>query len=326
MVRLCGRPEARKEDDVTASTILVTGGAGFIGSHLVEALLEKGYAVHVIDDLSMGKRENVPSEARFYKGNILDAPLVEQALEGVDKVVHLAARVAIRDSLAHFCEDAQTNLMGTLQVLHQACKRKVKKFIFASSMAVYGDSRLPDPVSETSAQDPISPYGLSKLAAEKYVHLLARQFDLPAICLRYFNVFGPRQTFTPYVGVITIFIRALQKGEPPNIFGDGDQQRDFIYVGDIARATLLALESDVRGEVFNVGTGRGTSVKEIADLLTQKLRPGLEPRFQPPQPGEIRHSIADTSKIRRMLRFRPDHGLEEKIDEVIAWNRTGGPK
>ncbi len=307
-----------------ASTILVTGGAGFIGSHLVEALLEKGYGVHVIDDLSMGKRENVPREARFYEGDIQEAALVEKALQGVDGVVHLAARVAIRDSVAHFYEDAQTNLMGTLQVLHQACSRKVKKFVFASSMAVYGDSQHPNPVSESFHQEPISPYGLSKLAAEKYVLLLARQFDLPAVCLRYFNVFGPRQTFTPYVGVITIFIRALQKGETPYIFGDGEQQRDFVYVGDIARATLLALESDVRGEVFNVGTGKGTSVKEIADLLIRKLRPGLEPRFQPPQPGEIRHSIADISKIQRKLGFRPEGSLADKIDEVIAWNRAAG--
>ena len=152
--------------------------------------------------------------------------------------------------------------------------------------------------------------------------LLARQFGLPAVCLRYFNVFGPRQAFTPYVGVITIFIQALQRGEAPTIYGDGDQQRDFIYVGDIVRATLLALESNVSGEVFNVGSGKGTTVKEVARLLTEKLQPGLEPRFQPPQPGEIRHSVADISKIRRMLGFRPEGGLAERIDEVIAWNRS----
>ncbi len=307
-----------------ASTILVTGGAGFIGSHLVEALLESGHSVHVIDDLSMGRRENVHPGARFYEGDIRQADLVENALEGVDRVVHLAARVAVRDSVARFYEDAQTNLMGTLQVLHQACRKKVKKFVFASSMAVYGDSERPTPVSEWSPQDPVSPYGLSKLAAEKYVLLLARQFDLPAVCLRYFNVFGPRQALTPYVGVITIFIRALQQGDAPGIFGDGNQQRDFVYVGDIVRATLLALESEVCGEVFNVGTGKGTSVREIADLLIRKLRPGVQPRFLPSQPGEIRHSIADVSKIRRMLRFQPRESLAEKIDEVIAWNRGEG--
>ena len=304
--------------------ILVTGGAGFIGSHLVEALLAKGAAVHVIDDLSMGRRENVPPAVRFYEGDILDTRLVEQALEGVDGVCHLAARVAIRDSVAHFFEDAQTNLMGTLHLLHHCRKRPLKKFVFASSMAVYGDCLQPTPVSETSPQDPISPYGLSKLAAEKYVGLIARQCDLPSVRLRYFNVFGPRQAFTPYVGVITIFIQALQQGRPPTIFGDGDQQRDFVYVGDIVRATLLALESDVDGEALNVGTGKGTSIKEIARILTQRLRPGLEPRFHPPQPGEIRHSVADISKIRRMLGFQPEGGLAERIDEVIAWNRTEG--
>jgi UDP-glucose 4-epimerase len=312
----------RKGEKMDKERILVTGGAGFIGSHLVEALLRQGYSVHVLDDLSMGKRENVPPEARFYEGDILNGPLVEQAMEGVDRVVHLAARVAIRDSVAHFCEDAQTNLMGTLRILQQACTKKVKKFIFASSMAVYGDRPLPEPVSEASPADPVSPYGLSKLAAEKYVCLLSRQFGLPALCLRYFNVFGPRQAFTPYVGVITIFIQALQRGEPPTIFGDGAQQRDFVYVGDITKATMLALESSVSGEVFNVGTGKGTSVREIAGLLIGKLRPGIEPGFQPPQPGEVRHSIADISKIRKMLGFRPQGKLAEKIDGVIDWNRS----
>ncbi len=302
--------------------ILVTGGAGFIGSHLVEALLARGAAVHVIDNLSMGRRENVPPGARFYEGDILDDRLVEQALEGVDGVCHLAARVAIRDSVARFLEDAQTNLMGTLHLLHHCRKRPPKKFVFASSMAVYGDCPHPRPVSETSPREPISPYGLSKLAAEKYVALIDRQYGLPSVRLRYFNVFGPRQAFTPYVGVITIFIQALRQGRPPIIFGDGDQQRDFIYVGDIVRATLLALESDISGEAFNVGTGRGTSVREVAAMLSQRLRPGLEPRFEPPQPGEIRHSIADISKIRRMLGFQPEGGLAERIDEVIAWNRT----
>lgn len=304
--------------------ILVTGGAGFIGSHLVEALLEKGCSVSVIDNLYMGKRQNVPAEARFFEGDILDASCLARAMEGVDRVVHLAARVAIRDSVDHFFEDARTNLMGTLQVLHHCGKRGVKRFVLASSMAVYGDSQDPTPISESYLQEPISPYGLSKLAAEKYVGLLARQLDLPSICLRYFNVYGPRQTFTPYVGVITIFIRSLQQGRPPIVFGDGNQQRDFVYVGDITRATLLALESDVTGEVFNVGSGKGTSVNQIARLLIQKLKPGLEPLYAPPQLGEIRHSIADISKIRERLGFRPEGELAEKIDEVIAWNEAAG--
>jgi UDP-glucose 4-epimerase len=307
---------------VSPKRILVTGGAGFIGSHFVEALLEDGYSVHVIDDLSTGKRENVPEKARFYEGSILHGPLVEQSLEGVEAVVHLAARVSIRGSVARFYEDAQTNLMGTLSLLHHANRKKVKRFVFASSMAVYGDNPLPTPVSEATSLDPISPYGLSKLAAEKYIGFVSRQFGMSSICLRYFNVFGPRQAFTPYVGAVTIFIQALQRGEPPTIFGDGDQQRDFIHVGDIVRATMLALESNVSGEVFNVGTGRGTSIREIARLLTEKLKPGLEPRFEPPQPGEIRHSIADISKIQRNLGFRPEGGLEEEIDEIIAWNLT----
>jgi len=310
----------RERKAVEEGRILVTGGAGFIGSHLVEALLEKGRPVHVLDNLCMGKRENVPSEARFYEGDILDASVVDEALEGVDAVVHLAARVAVRDSVARFREDARTNLMGTLQVLQQCCERKVKRFVFASSMAVYGDSPDPRPIPETYPEDPVSPYGLSKLAAEKYVALVAGRFHLPWISLRYFNVYGPGQTFTPYVGVITIFIRDLQKGQRPVLFGDGNQQRDFIYVGDVVRATLLALESDVSGEIFNVGTGKGTSVRQIARLLIDRLQPGLEPRFEPPQPGEIRHSIADISRIRQRLGFHPQADLSDKIEEVIAWN------
>lgn len=301
--------------------ILVTGGAGFIGSHIVGELLESGYAVHVLDNLSVGKRENVPAGSRFFEGDILDPRVVSQALDGVDAVLHLAARVAIRDSLEHFYEDAQTNLMGTLNLLHHCGKSKIRKLIFASSMAVYGNSEEPKPIPESYVQRPISPYGLSKLAAEQYVLVLSRQLQMRCVSLRYFNVYGPRQSFTPYVGVITIFIQRLLRGMPPVIFGDGDQQRDFVYVGDIARASVLALESDLDGEVLNVGTGVGTSVNQIAQLLIQHLGLQAKPVYREPHPGEIRHSIADISRIRRLLGFHPRTAFSEKIREVIGWNR-----
>ena len=302
--------------------VLVTGGAGFIGSHVTEALVRAGATVHVLDNLSTGRRDNLPAAARLFQGDILDGRLLDQALAGVEEVIHLAARVAIRDSLLHFHEDARTNLLGTLALLRQCRTHRVRTFLFASSMAVYADSARPDPVPESYTQEPISPYGLSKLAAEKYIRLLAGDLGMKCVCLRYFNAYGPRQASTPYVGVITIFIDNLLRGAPPVIFGDGKQQRDFVYVNDIVRATILSLDAGLDNEVMNVGTGRGTSVNEIARMLIDKLNPGLEPVYAPAQPGEIRHSVADISRVRERLGYRPEGILEEKIDEVIAWKRA----
>ncbi|MEM4724866.1 MAG: NAD-dependent epimerase/dehydratase family protein, partial [Candidatus Hadarchaeum sp.] len=243
---------------------LVTGGAGFIGSHLVERLLQEGLQVIVLDDLSMGKRENVPNGAEFVLGDVRDPAVVSAALSGVDAVFHLAARVSIRASVAGFYEDAETNLMGTLNVLRACASAGIKKFIYASSMAVYADSAEPVPIPETHPTVPISPYGVAKLASERYAMLVAAQSGFQAVALRYFNTYGPRQSFTPYVGVITIFIQRLLRGEPPLIFGDGEQCRDFVYVGDVVEATYRALVSSVEGEVFNIGSGVGTSVNQIA--------------------------------------------------------------
>ena len=301
--------------------VLVTGGAGFIGSRLVGELLQSGYSVHVLDNLSVGKRENVPAAACFFDGDILDPVSLGRALDGVDAVFHLAARVAIRDSLEHFCEDAQTNLMGTLHLLHRCGRSRVQRFIYASSMAVYGNSEEPKPIPESYLQRPISPYGISKLAAEQYVLLMSKQLRIQAVSLRYFNVYGPGQSFTPYVGVITIFIQRFLAGVPPVIFGDGEQQRDFVYVGDIVRASVLALQSDLDGQILNVGTGVGTSVNRIAQLLAQHLGARAKPVYQEAHPGEIRHSIADTSRIQSLLGFCPQTPFSERIREVIDWNR-----
>jgi UDP-glucose 4-epimerase len=302
--------------------ILVTGGAGFVGSHIVDALVRKGATVHVLDNLSTGRRENLPDGVHFFRGDLLDRTLLDQALDGVDEIIHLAARVAIRDSLAHFQEDAQTNLLGTLMLLDRCRAHRVRKFLFSSSMAVYADSPEPLPIPESYPQEPISPYGLSKLAAERYIRLLAGDLGMHCVCLRYFNVYGPRQAYTPYVGVITIFIENLLQGMPPVIFGNGEQQRDFVFVGDVARATLLALDSDLKCEVLNVGTGQGTSVNQIARLLIEKLNPNLQPVYEPSQPGEIRHSIADISRIRDKLGYRPQGRIEERICDVIAWKQA----
>ncbi len=297
---------------------LVTGGAGFIGSHLARELLRHNLEVVVIDNLLTGKREKVPPAAEFIKGDILNTELIERITSQVDIVFHLAAVVSVRSSVREFYPDAQTNIMGTLNLLQAAIKSKrVRKFIYASSMAVYADSSHPSPIDETYTTEPLSPYGVSKLASEKYVLRVGRQKNFDTVILRYFNTYGPGQTFTPYVGVITIFINRLLAGKPPIIFGDGEQRRDFIYVGDVVEATIQAMEEDVTGEICNVGTGITTSVNEIAQLLCAKIAPGIKPVHAEEQPGELRNSIADISKASRILKFSSKFRIEEKIDEVI---------
>jgi len=300
---------------------LVTGGAGFIGSHLVERLLSEDMRVVVLDDLSVGKRENVSADAEFVKGDVRDPGTVLTAVSGVDVVFHLAAHVSIRASVAGFYKDAETNLMGTLNVLRACATGKVKKFVYASSMAVYADSPEANPMPESYCTEPISPYGVSKLASERYAMLVARQAGFQAVALRYFNTYGPRQTFTPYVGVITIFVQRLLRGEAPVIYGDGEQCRDFVYVGDIADATLQAMVRDVDGEVINVGSGTGTSVNQIAALLCGRLCPDIVPCYEREHAGELRNSIADIAKARHLLGYKPRGRLDEKMDEIIAWNR-----
>lgn len=301
---------------------LVTGGAGFIGSHLTRALLERGADVTVLDDFSMGSRENVPPQARLVVGDVGSPETVAEALEGVDIVFHQAARVSIRASVAEFYGDAQTNFMGTLNLLKQCAGSSVKRLIFASSMAVYADSPTPRPISESYLTEPLSPYGIGKLAAEKYCLQLAREMGMDCHVLRYFNTYGPGQTYTPYVGVITIFIERLLRGEAPIIFGDGEQRRDFIHVSDIVAANLLAMQSNEPRGLYNVGTGRATSVTEIARLLCQRIAPGLSPVYAPGRPEELRNSIADISRAAGLLGFKPHVALAERLDEVIEHCRT----
>ena len=300
---------------------LVTGGAGFIGSHLVERLLAEGIRVVVLDDLSVGKSENLSAHAEFVKGDVRDPSTMVAAVAGVDVVFHLAARVSIRASVAGFYEDAETNLMGTLNVLRACATGNVRKLVYASSMAVYADSPESKPMPESYCTEPISPYGVSKLASERYAMLVAKQAGFQAVALRYFNTYGPRQTLTPYVGVITIFIQRLLRGEAPAIYGDGEQCRDFVYVGDIAEATFQAMVRDVDGEVINVGSGTGTSVNQIAALLCGRLSPDIVPCHEPEHPGELRNSVADISKAKHLLGYDPRGRLDQRMDEIIAWNR-----
>jgi UDP-glucose 4-epimerase len=302
---------------------LVTGGAGFIGHHLARALIARGLAVTVLDDLSIGRRDNVPVEARFVKGDVRDPAALEAALEAVDCVFHEAAMVSVRASLDRFVEDAEVNLIGTLSLLRAMAKARVRSAVLASSMAVYADRPVPEPVSESSSTEPLSAYGIAKLAAERYWLLLCAEAGIRPTVLRYFNTYGPGQSFTPYVGVITIFVNRLLAGEPPVVYGDGEQCRDYVHVDDVVAANLLALEREADGRVFNVGTGHGTTVNTIARELIAHLAPGIEPLSAPAQPGETRNSIADISRIAAELDFRPSRPRLDYGD-VISWWRGGG--
>lgn len=303
------------------SRVLVTGGAGFIGSHLVERLVRDGIETIVLDDLSVGKRENLPPGVTLIQGDVRDRQVVDEAVSGVQGVFHLAARVSIRASIAGFYDDAETNLMGTLNVLKACASRNVNKLVYASSMAVYADAPRPTPVPESYDTAPLSPYGVAKLASEKYIRLVSAQAGFKAVSLRYFNTYGPRQTFTPYVGVITIFAQRLLRGEAPIIFGDGQQCRDLVYVGDVADATYQAMMTEVTGEVINVGSGEGTTVNRIAALLCARLNPSIQPVHVQEHAGEVRNSIADIRKAQRLLGYEPKTWLEDRLDEIIAWNR-----
>ena len=225
--------------------------------------------------------------------------------------------MSIRDSIQHFVEDAEVNLGGTLNVI-QSCKAdRPKRLILASSMAVYADSPNPNPVKESYTTEPLSPYGISKLAAEKYCLQLCPQIGVEPTILRFFNTYGTRQTDTPYVGVISIFIRRLLQGIAPVIFGNGDQSRDFVHVNDIVAANVCALESSASQCILNVGTGKATSVNKVAQLLCRKIAPNLEPKHIPAQPGELQNCIADVSAAQKTIGYEPREIIEEKIDEVI---------
>ncbi len=299
---------------------LITGGAGFIGGHIAHRLVDSGRNVKVLDNLSVGQKENLPDNAELIVGDIRDTEILKSAFENVDVVFHLAAKVSIRLAIEEFHDDADINLIGTLNVLKAARDAGVKKIIYASSMAIYGD---PDysPQDEDHPKRPTSPYGVSKLASEKYISILAPLWGIDYINLRLFNTYGPRQTPSPYVGVITIFIRNILSGEQVKIFGDGKQKRDFIYVGDVSRAFDYAASSDVSGVTLNVGTGIPTDVNAIADILIDRLDGNVKPVHTPPVPGEPGDSLADISLAQKMIGFKAEKKLEEKIDEAIEWNR-----
>ena len=304
---------------ISWSHALVTGGAGFIGSHLTRSLLAEGRRVTVLDNLSVGRREVVPDGARFVHGDVRDEAAIADALAGVDCVFHLAAQVTIRGSFDRFHEDLDTNVMGTARLLKAVDQTQVKWFTLASSMAIYADADSPRPIGESHPKRPLSPYGVGKLAAEDVSQQILEARGIPFTATRFFNTYGPGQTYTPYVGVLTIFITRLLRGESITVFGDGEQQRDFIHVEDIVAGTK-ATPGRSPGR-YNLGTGRGTSLNELAAMVLAKLAPDQKPKHAEAQAGELRFSVADIGAARRALGFSPTRSLQHDLDDVIEWVR-----
>lgn len=306
------------------SRILVTGGAGFIGSHIVDRLLKEGFEVTVIDDLSTGRRENLVhnlgrKDLHLIKGDIRDKSLVKRVIEDVDAVFHEAALVSVPRSIENPLLTNEINVSGTLNLLKACVDANVKRFVYASSTAVYGDCKTL-PIHENLRPQPISPYAVSKLAAENYVKIYHRVYSLNTVCLRYFNVYGPRQTHSPYSGVITIFINNLLKNEPPVIYGDGKQTRDFIHVQDVVEANMLGLtKSAAVGEILNVATGTRTTINQLAAMLQQILKTSLKPVYANPRPGDIKHSFADIAKAKKLLGYSPKTSLQKGLTQLVKW-------
>jgi UDP-glucose 4-epimerase len=305
---------------------LVTGGAGFIGSHLVEELLSEGCQVTVIDDLSTGCLSNlshIKDRITFYKADICDQETLGKASKDCDIIFHLAAVVSVPKTVDKPVDSAMVNEMGTLFVLEAARKNNVKRVVFASSSAVYGD----DPVlpkHENMNPRPQSPYAVQKLSGEFYTRLYLDLFGLETVSLRYFNVYGPRQDpSSPYSGVISILMTKASSKEHPVIYGDGNQYRDFIFVKDVVRFNLLAADAGkANGKIFNVGTGRFIRINSLWEMISKLAGIDIKPEYEPPRPGDILESVADIDRAEKFLGFKPDYSFEKGLKETFEYYLT----
>ena len=298
----------------------VTGGAGFIGSHLAEALAAQNFHVTIIDDLSSGKLENIKplaDKVQFVKGTVTDLPALRKLFRGVDYVFHMAAIASVPKSIKDPLTSHEVDVTGTMNVLLAAAENKAKKVILASSAAVYGDSPV-SPKQEDMLPCPLSPYAVDKLAAENYCRVLGQLHDMPTVCLRYFNVYGPRQDpNSQYAAVIPKFITSVLAGQPPVIFGDGEQTRDFVYIKDVLNANILAARSNACG-VFNISGGKSITLNELADLIIKLAGNRLKPIYQGARQGDIRHSLADISKA-AAFGYEPHYSLSDGLAETLKW-------
>jgi len=310
------------------SRILVTGGAGFIGSHLVDRLLNEGFEVTVVDNLDTGRLENLAQhhgrkEFHFIKGDIRDFDLINEMMRDVDVVFHEAALASVTLSVENPIVTNHINVAGTLNVLKASSDFNVKRFIYASSAAIYEVSSSPKK-KEDMILNPTSPYGVSKLAAENYVKIFHEIYGLETVSLRYFNVYGPRQSFniqSAYGGVVTLFMNRLLRNMPLTIYGDGEQTRDFVYIQDVVEANMLTLNSkNAVGEAFNIGTGTRVSVNHVAEILKEITnRKKLKSIYADPRPNDIKHGYADISKAKRILGYNPEFPIEKGLTEPVKW-------
>ncbi|HKS96837.1 MAG TPA: SDR family oxidoreductase [Terriglobia bacterium] len=308
------------------ASYLVTGGAGFIGSHIVEKLVEAEHEVRVVDNLSTGKLENleaVRGRISWYETDIRDLDKLHEACGGVDYVIHLAALSSVARSLEDPALTNEVNLGGTLNVLLAARDARAKRLVFASSAAVYGD-RPEMPRTESQEPCPLSPYAVTKLAGEYYCQVFTRLFGLEAVPLRFFNIFGPRQDpASPYSGVLSRFITAYLEGTSPTIFGDGEQSRDFTHVANVVDAVLRALKApQAAGRVINVGTGESSTLNQTIALLDKIFGQKGAPGYAAPRPGDVRESLADITLARRLLGYEPLVSFEQGLRATVEWYRT----
>lgn len=304
--------------------ILVTGGAGFIGSHVVDAYIARGHHVVVVDDLSTGRRENLNPDAAFYELDIRSEKIETVFREhAIDVVNHHAAQMDVRKSVADPVYDAEINILGMLNLLQNGIRHKVQKFIFASTGgAVYGEQDY-FPADEEHPTWPVSPYGITKLSGEKYLFFYKQVYDLPHVILRYANVYGPRQNPHGEAGVVAIFAERLLSGEQPIINGDGKQTRDYVYVEDVARANVLALDFE-KSDIFNIGTGTETDVNQIFTLLNQLTGADLREHHGPAKPGEQLRSCLSYEKAERVFDWEPTVKLHEGLNRTVDYFRTRG--
>jgi len=309
---------------------LVTGGAGFIGSHTVDELVRRGHGVVVLDDLSSGKEENladVSTKITFMKGSITDLETVQKAMRQAEYVIHLAARTSVPRSVKDPIDTNRINVEGTLNVLVAARDNRVKRVVFAASSSVYGETPTL-PKKESMQPLPISPYGVSKYVGELYARAFGRCYGLENVCLRYFNIFGPRQDpDSPYSGVLSRFTNAFLQDEPPVVFGDGEQSRDFTYVDNAVQANVLACEAPAAsGHVFNIGTGDRCTLNEALEILRRLSGTRVQAKYEPPREGDIRDSQADITAAREVLGYDPTIRFEEGLERTYEWYREASAK
>ncbi len=304
---------------------LVTGGAGFIGSNIVKALLQRGDQVRILDNFATGKRDNLAAfvgKVELFEGDIRSYHIVHEASAGVDFILHQAALPSVPRSIKDPITSNEVNVTGTLNILEAARQNKVKRVVFASSSSIYGDLDTM-PKTEDMLPKPLSPYAVSKLAAEKYCQAFTRIYGLETVSLRYFNVFGPRQDpSSQYSAVIPKFVKSMMNDQAPRIFGNGEQSRDFTFVENVVQANLLACEAgmeNLAGEVFNIACGRRITLNTLVQNINELLNKQVEPEYAESRAGDVKHSLANVGKAQQFLGYKPEADFKKGLATVVEW-------